>query len=350
VNAGPNLSPRRRRPLVALATSAAWPDLAPDDRLIAPALGRVGVDAEVVVWTDQRTDWDLYDLIVVRSCWDYHDDLRRWLDWIGTVDQPGSNPGQNPRPNPRPRLLNPAPVLRWNAKKTYLLDLAARGVPIVPTLWLDGPDLLSSSALTRALLSTGWQDLICKPAVSAGALCTHRLRMQTLSQWDAVLAVALPELARRGPVLVQPFLPQIVTEGEWSLLFFDGRLSHAVLKRPALGDFRVQEKHGGATIAAVPPQPLVDLARQVLAAAAQVTVRETTGETSPPDHIPAPLPYARVDLVESAGKPLLIELEVTEPALFLGTASAPSSQDSAADRFATAIAARLPAHHELTAR
>jgi hypothetical protein len=332
MSAGQDPRPHPRRPLVALVTSAAWPDLAPDDRLMAPALDRVDIDTEIAVWTDPRIAWERYDLIVIRSCWDYHADLSRWLDWIDTVDEPGRRPAS--------RLWNPATVLRWNARKTYLLDLAALDVPVVPTCWLAGADLVSSAALTRALLSTTWEDLICKPAVSAGAWGTYCLRRQTSSRWEAVLAAALPDLARRGPVLVQPYLPQIVEGGEWSLIFFDGQLSHTVLKRPAPGDFRVQEKHGGTTIAAVPPLPLVDVAHQVLDAAAQVTAQAGSA-TSPRVRDVAPFLYARVDLVESAGPPMLMELEVTEPALFLGTAPAAGLQPSAADRVAAAIAARL---------
>ena len=312
-----------RRPRVALATSVDWPELAPDDRLIAPALARVGVDVDIALWTDARVGWEGYDLIVVRSCWDYHQDLPRWSDWIETIAARGCGP----------RLCNPGPVLRWNARKTYLSELGARGVPVVPTRWLDASDLASWTTFRRALESVPWTDLVCKPAVAAGALGTFHIQRSTLGSYELVVTEALPDLARRGPVLVQPFLAEIADEGEWSLIFFAGRPSHAVRKRPAAGDFRVQERHGGSTVATPPPPALVGVARLALTAANEILSRGAD-ET---------LLYARIDLVVSGGTPLLIELEITEPALFLGWAPSAEPGGSAADRLARAIADRIAA-------
>jgi hypothetical protein len=352
------MSPVRRprrgsRPRVALATSTDWPDLAPDDRLIAPALARFGIDTEIAIWTEDGCDWERFDAILVRSCWNYHDDLPRWLDWIATIERRSSaslSGSDSPAP-PRPLLLNSPSVLRWNARKTYLTDLAARGVSIVPTRWLDQADLASWTALEAALQACGWEDLILKPAVSAGALLTYRVQRRDLSASRAVLTGALPELARRGPVLIQPYLGEIANEGEWSLLFFDGQPSHAVSKRPAAGDFRVQEKHGGTTFAATPPSEMVTFAQHVLAAAVAATAPAATP--------PQPFIYARVDLVVSAGQPLLMELELTEPALFLQTGpvsprgeSGPDTEsrpreESPADRLAAAVARRFEAAEPL---
>lgn len=325
-----------RPPSVALATSSNWPDLAPDDRLLRPALTRLGVESEIAIWTDGGVVWDRFDLVVVRSCWDYHDDLPRWLSWLDSMDAI-----QRGGPH-RGRLWNPPAALRWNSRKTYLRDLADRGVPVVPTTWLTEADLESWPALEAAFDRSRWDDFVCKPAVSAGALGTFRLRRGDLKSSQRRLTASLPGLRRRGPLLVQPFLHEIAEEGEWSLLFFDGRLSHAVLKRPAPGDFRVQEKHGGSTIAAVPPAPLVVAAEKALIDAAAAI--------EPDSVVRAPLLYARVDLVVSAGRPMLMELEITEPALFLETAPAsnattgPSTVGSAADRFASAILARIAAN------
>jgi glutathione synthase/RimK-type ligase-like ATP-grasp enzyme len=324
--------------LVALATSSNWPDLSPDDRSIGPALAKVGVDTEVAIWTDGGVDWERFDLIVVRSCWDYHDDLPRWLSWLDAMDAiERSGPT-------RGRLWNPPSALRWNSRKTYLRDLAERGVPIVPTTWLTETDLDSWATLKAALDGAPWDELVCKPAVSAGALGTFRVRRGELTSSQRRLTASLPGLKRRGPLLVQPFLREISDEGEWSLLFFDGRLSHAVLKRPARGDFRVQEKHGGSTIAACPPAPLVVAAERALSAAGAAIEPDSVGRT--------PLLYARVDLVLSVGQTLLMEMEITEPGLFLETApgsnstTTSSAPGSAVDRFATAIGARIAARQE----
>jgi glutathione synthase/RimK-type ligase-like ATP-grasp enzyme len=245
------------RPLVALATSADWPDLTPDDSALRSALARAGVDSEITIWTDASIEWTPFDLIVVRSCWDYHNDLPRWLGWLDSLERQGAGA----------RLCNPPAALRWNARKTYLTELVARGVPTVPTQWLEPTDLTSWANFSAAIAAAEWDDLVCKPAVSAGALGTFRLQRATLAQSASAVTAALPLLAQRGPVLVQPFVPELVTDGEWSVLFFDGRFSHAVCKRPALGDFRVQEKHGGTTTAAAPPPMLIESSRAVLAAA-----------------------------------------------------------------------------------
>ncbi len=319
---------------VALVTSAGWPDLAPDDRLILPALARAGVACQIVVWTDQSIDWQRFDSIVIRSCWDYHDDLPRWLAFIealgGTDNLISGSTGHGARRSVGARLWNAPPALRWSARKTYLADLAARGIPVVPISWIEASDLLSWDLLKGALEATPWGDFVLKPAVSAGALGTFHLRRATLSSSESALKPFLPELARRGPALVQPFLPAITLEGEWSLLFFNGRLSHAVVKRPAAGDFRVQEKHGGTTSAAVPPSDLVRVAEQTMRAAC-----DASGvSTAPRGAAAESFLYARVDLVMSGGGPLLMELELIEPALFLGT------DHAAADRFAEALLAR----------
>jgi glutathione synthase/RimK-type ligase-like ATP-grasp enzyme len=308
--------PARSR--VALATSRDWPQLAPDDRVLVGALEQLGIDSEIVVWTDAHVDWSRFDLIVVRSCWDYHDDLGRWLSWVAHADHRG-------------RLCNPQRVLTWNARKTYLAELEAAGVLIVPTRWIAIAELQSLDSLARALAACPWQELVCKPAVSAGALGTFRLRRDELPPAGSELAAALPELARRGPLLVQPFVPEIGTQGEQSLLFFGGRFSHAVVKIPAPGDFRVQEKHGGRTRPVQATPSVRATAERTLAAACRLNALDA----------PSALLYARLDVVASGEDLLLMELELTEPALFLDQALESQPASLPAHRFAEAIARRI---------
>jgi len=310
-------SARSTPPTVALATSADLPDLAPDDRLLISALARLGVRAVPAIWTELPVEWERFGLIVVRSCWDYHDDLPRWLAFIGEIQRRGLGA----------RLWNPPAALVWNSRKTYLRDLAGRGVPIVPTRWFDAGDLGSSEDLRAALESTGWSDVVCKPSVSAGALGTFRWRRggsPEVSTSEAVLTAMLSQLISRGPVMVQPFIEEIAGPGasrgadgeadwgEWSLMYFAGRFSHAVRKWPARGDFRVQEEHGGSVAAVDAPPELLALAEQTLTAARQAIMPE------PPADSGAGFLYARVDVVVSRGRPLLMELELIEPALFFG--------------------------------
>lgn len=313
----------RRRPTVALATSREWPRLPPDEAGLVPALERLGIDAEVAIWTEPAVAWERFDAIVIRSCWDYHDDLAAWFSWLQRLERSGTGP----------RLHNPPAALRWNARKTYLEALAARRIPTVPTAWLDGDSLASPVAAVAALQAAtsraGWDEVVAKPAVSAGALGTLRLRRALLDRPDATSLVedVLPAWQRRAPVLVQPFLDAVTTEGEWSLLFFGGQLSHAVLKRPTPGDFRVQERHGGTTTCPVTPPDVVATAEKVLRVAGPLALGDAA----------TPLLYARVDLVVVAGAPLLMELELIEPALFLQQ----SPRGRGADAFVRALAARL---------
>ena len=192
----------------------------------------------------------------------------------------------------------------------YLRDVQARGVPVVPTHWLKRGESVGLAALLAEL---GWRDAVVKPAVSASAFGSWRTSPVTAAEEQERLAALLAT----GDVMVQPFTAAVATPGEWSLVFLGGQFSHAVLKRPAAGDYRVQWEFGGSAVGAVPGAHLVAAAERALAAA------------------PGAALYARVDGVEQDGQLVLMELELIEPHLFLGW-SAP-----AAARLAAALRAAL---------
>ena len=283
---------------VAFATSEAWSTLTPDDRLAADALIRRGIDVVPAVWSDPSVPWTSHDAIVIRSTWDYHLRPSEFGAWIDMLEQDGC------------AVWNPCPLLRWNANKRYLADLEARGVPIVPTAWIP---VATPAALRDVMEARGWNDVVVKPAISATAYGTRRV-----TRGDAELGAALPETgASQGEVLVQPFLSEIETAGEWSLMFLGGSFSHAVRKRPTPGDFRVQSEYGGSAVAQRAPPSVIAAAERVLAA------------------VDGPWLYARVDGVEAGDGFRLMELEMLEPLLFLKTDA------GAAARFASAILAAL---------
>ena len=283
-------------PRIAFATYSTLPGLNDDDRLLIPALEERGITAAPAVWDSPDVCWEDLAGVLVRSCWDYHRRLPEFLAWIARLERLGIP------------LWNAAAVLRWNSHKAYLRDLAARGVPVVPTRWLwRGSERTDLAAL---LQREGWREAVVKPAVSASATGTCR----TSAGEAAAGQGRLDELVRAGDVMVQPFVPEVADPGEWSLVFLGGRFSHAVLKRPATGDYRVQWEFGGSARAATPPGHLIAAAERVLAAA------------------PAPTLYARVDGVERDGGLLLMELELIEPHLFLGWDA------GAAGRLAAALA------------
>ena len=283
---------------IALATYSKLPTLNDDDRLLVPALAALDVTAVPAVWDARAVCWDEFQGVLIRSCWDYHLRPGEFLDWIDQLERAGV------------AVWNPGNLLRWNHHKRYLRDLAARDVATVPTRWLPRGEAADLLAL---LADAGWREAVVKPAVSASAFGTWRTSTGTAtgeqSRLDALLRIA--------DVMVQPLLPEVADAGEWSLVFLGRRFSHAVLKRPAPGDYRVQWEFGGSAESAVPPGHLIADAERVIAA--------VRGDAL----------YVRVDGVEREGRLVLMELELIEPHLFLGWDS------GAAGRLAEALRAAL---------
>ena len=290
------------RARVALVTYDARPEPTDDDQLLADALVARGAAVDAIPWSDPSARWAEYDAVVVRSCWDYFrraDEFHAWLDRLERDDA---------------RVMNDVRTLRWNADKTYLRELAGRGVPIVPTRWLDRGDAASLEDLRRL---AGWSELVVKPTVSGGAHRTWRASPDAEREDERRLAAMIEE---GGAVMVQPLIDAVERDGEWSLLFLAGGYSHAVLKRPRPGDFRVQSDHGGSVEPAEPSREMISAAARVLDAI---------------PHATEPPLYARVDGCVVDGELLLMELEVLEPELFLRCAP------SAPVRLADALLERL---------
>jgi glutathione synthase/RimK-type ligase-like ATP-grasp enzyme len=285
------------KPRVALVTYRNLPELSPDDEVLRSALDDAGIRAEPAVWDDPGVEWSRFDLVVVRSTWDYHLRLEEFLAWIAARAQDA-------------RLSNAPEVLRWNARKTYLAELEARGIAVVPTLWVERGD---SSGIGAQVAARGWTDVVIKPVVSASAHGTWLSRVP----FDAESEHRFREEVSARSVMVQPLLHEVAAEGELSLMFIGGAFSHAVRKLPRAGDFRVQREHGGSAA-------LVDAPTQVVRAAARALASS-----------PAPTLYARVDGCVVNGKFLLMELELLEPSLFFTCAP------GAASRLANEILTRV---------
>lgn len=250
-----------------------------EDGLVAGALRNRGAVVERVAWSDTGVDWTGFDIALIRQTWDYFERYPEFLDWLGRVEG-------------LTRLINPAALIRWNADKRYMLELERAGVPIVPTvLFRRGSE---PGLLAEHLGAAGWAGAVIKPAVSGGGRETWRVDGRDpaahQAHWQRLVAAE--------DMLIQPFLPEILESGELSLIVIDGEATHAVRKRAAPGEFRVQDDHGGTVAPAEVTDEVTAVAEQVVAA-------------SPI----APL-YARVDLVETGRGPLLMELEVIEPELF----------------------------------
>ncbi|MFI6981186.1 RimK family alpha-L-glutamate ligase [Embleya sp. NPDC050154] len=284
-------------PRVALVTCAELPDLDPDDRLLVEPLAARGIRAEAAVWNDPTVDWAAYDLVILRSVWDYPAHRKEFVEWAASV----------------PRLANPAVVVAWNTDKTYLRDLTKAALPVVETMWLE-PDS------TVTLPTSGVH--VVKPAVGAGSMDTERYDLAVPEERALAAGHATSLLAAGRTVMVQPYLAAVDTVGESALVYFDGVFSHAVRKGPML-DGTAEEVDG------LYKSERID-AREPSAAELAVAARVLT-------EIPVgPLLYARVDLIPDAdGTPTLLELELTEPSLFL------AHSEGAAERFADTIVAAL---------
>ena len=293
--------------LVALVTARAARGLDADMPPLSAALAAAGAQSQIVDWDDPEVDWARFDLVVPRSAWDYAERLPEFLAWAEQVAGVTT-------------LVNPLPVLRWNTDKHYLGELARAGAPVVAT-WYSEPGQDAGRTLDELLAASACRELVVKPAVGAGA---RDARRHLRAARDEILAHIEPLLAARRSVMLQPYLESVDREGETALMYIAGRFSHAIRKGALLpagapstaGLFAPEE-----IVARTPGADELAAAQRVLAAAPFGT-----------------LVYARVDLLrDAAGAPRLLELELTEPSLFL--AHAPGS----AERFAAALLAHLGA-------
>ncbi len=269
------------------------PDPDIDIPLALPAMAARGVTAEVVCWDDGDVDWASYELVLLRSAWDYVPRFAEFMTWARRISA-------------LTRLLPPLEVIERNTDKRYLRDLHRAGIPIVPTHWLEPGSEASGSALVRL----GWSRVVVKPAISSGS-------RDTIVTTDMAEAAehAAQILAGGRPVLVQPYLDAVDHAGEVSVVVIDGTPSHAIRKVPTL----TVGGYGDASEA-------VELAPDLLAAVERVLAAEPLAEG---------LPFVRVDVVHDGTDWLVMELELTEPLLFLGYAG------GAAERFAAAVVAAL---------
>jgi hypothetical protein len=280
---------------IAIVTCAELPDLDPDDRLLAPALTALGIDSEIVSWDDPVADWAAYDLVAVRNSWDYAARREEFLAWAGSV----------------PRIVNPPEVLEWTTDKRYMAELEAAGLPVVHSEFVDSPG---------ARIEAGPEGVVVKPAIGAGSVDAGR------HSDPGQAAAHVEELVASGrTALVQPFLPGISERGETALMYFGGVYSHAIHKGPMLPERGIVRPYGLF-------QPESIVARE-----------PTTAERAVADRVMAwvagrfgVLAYARIDVVPGpAGAPVVLECELSEPSLFLGTSA------GAADRLAHGLAEKI---------
>lgn len=279
---------------IAFVTSQPAPEIAPDDQLAVAILQSEGFTVEPAPWEDSSLPWTEYSAVIIRSPWNYSHHSDAFADWLRFCQSTGVC------------LWNPAEVVLGNINKRYLLDFERNGFPIVPSAYMEAGSKVS---LAEILQSKGWEEAVVKPAISAGAFQTWRTSIAQAQGHQP----RFEDQCQSGEVIIQPFLPEVVNQGELSLIYFNGEFSHCILKQPATGDFRVQPQHGGTCRPIDPPPHLIEHGRAIL------------------EFVGSPLLYARVDGILRDGQFLLMELEINEPNLFM------QCSPEAPERFAAAI-------------
>ena len=273
---------------IAFATCTTLHGLPPEKsaEIMQPYVASAGIELATHQWDDIRVNWSDFDAVILRSTWDYHIRLPEFLVWIMSLE------------NEHIPLWNPPDAVRWNSIKTYLRDLAAKNISIVPTVFLDAGTKVD---LSEIMMREKWHEAVIKPMVAASAYNTWHVSSDNTAESQSRLESLLTE----NGMLIQRYMPEITSEGEWSLVYFRdafGKItfSHAIVKHPAPGDMRVQSEYGGTVSPKQPSDDLLAQAQKLL------------------DAIPYIWLYARVDGIYTEKQFYLMELELIEPDLFLG--------------------------------
>ena len=269
-----------------------------EDAVLSELLTELEIPNEIIPWSVAGEDWTRFSSLLIKSVWDYFDFYPEFLDWIAARKEEGIP------------VLNDLDTIRWNSSKTYLLEIEEKGFPVIAGKLLEKGSLFDGDSISSSINAATW---VVKPLVSGGAKNTVKIHADSWQNQSA----KINKLLEQEDYLVQPFVKEVQEVGEYSLIFFNAKFSHAVLKTPAKEDFRVQHYFGG-TISVIDPIP-------ELMESCQKLVNEFASESL----------YVRVDGVVIDGLFHLMELEMIEPYLFLGLA------DQAIPNYKAALKARL---------
>lgn len=252
-----------------------------EEGILLRHLQQAGLNVQREIWTDKKVKWASYDLLLIKSPWDYFEKYTAFCQWLDKVKQLGI------------RMLNPLSIIKWNSDKHYLNRISTAGFPVIPFAFIEKEEM---PLLSSFFFQFATAKIIVKPCVSGGARHTFTVTPDNLNAMQTQIA----QLVKDEAFVVQPFVKEIV-EGEWSFIFLNGQYSHTVLKKPKSGDFRVQAYFGGSVQAMEPSSALLQQAEAFVQQFAKGCL------------------YARVDGVLIKDQLQLMELELIEPYLFLGS-------------------------------
>jgi glutathione synthase/RimK-type ligase-like ATP-grasp enzyme len=275
---------------IVLVTCNTFPDLNASEQLYADALRTRGIPVRVAPWNGDVSPFHNASAIILRSNWDFHHDPSTFRSWLTDLKARGA------------LIVNPPDLVLWNMDKHYLIDLQRRGVRVPESRIVDN----DPQAIANVFDAFGWKRAVIKPTIGASGFDVELVDRKTVINTKDCL-----NWTQRTPLIVQEYLPELQEAGEISCIFFDGMFSHALLKRPAVGDFRVNSRYGGRVFPLEPSPSIVEEARSVL------------------DVLDGPVLYARLDGVVREDRFLLTELEINEPDLDLDLA--PGSAERFAD-------------------
>ncbi|MEO1030452.1 MAG: hypothetical protein AAFX55_03555 [Bacteroidota bacterium] len=250
-----------------------------EDALVTNALGKLGLKVTRLAWSDPDFDWSSTKAVLFRTTWDYFDEFPKFSDWLNSVSKVTT-------------LINSEALIRWNIDKHYLQDLKNNGVHIAETLFIETG---TSKSLEELHAETGWTETVLKPCISGAARHTYKLNSENRANHEGVYKVLIANEA----MMLQPFQHRIVSEGEVSMMVFNGQFTHAILKKAKAGDFRVQDDFGGSVHDYTPTEAEIEFAENTVKACNELPL------------------YARVDIFnDNNGKIALAELELIEPELW----------------------------------
>jgi hypothetical protein len=250
------------------------------DHLLYKPFANVGWDVTTVPWRDTAVNWNDFGAVIIRSPWDYQQEPALFIAVLKTIEESTAH------------LENTLDIVRWNIDKTYLKDLQTKGIQIVPTIWQDSLISRTTPSFFKDLNAT---EIIIKPVISANA--DHTFRLQ--NPIEGSTNKQLENIFSDRPFMVQPFMKNVITEGEFSLFYFAGAYSHTILKTPKSGDFRVQEEHGGQLTLVEPEPKLLSAGKKTMQALPEIPL------------------YSRVDFVRTVQNHFaLMEVELIEPSLY----------------------------------